>query len=202
MNSKSWRPPNKSAAKGGFMSFFNSDLRSAFFSGSTVFLTATSVNMLLPAVSHLAQWTVCYESCHLSDDLITFYLTQIPPTKTSPAHIPLHINHVHWLPSTSLLHTLLNQQPVHNLHFIYLWTPKLFTQHYMPWLAYLLCSLQQRQMDVWHNVRQSAPFSHAQSAGQLHVPIHHRQVWVIWVAYRKEATIQVHLMYNIMLHTF
>jgi hypothetical protein len=50
-------------------------------------------------------------------------------------------------------------------------------------------------------VRQSTPFSHAQSTGQLHIPIHHREMWVIWVAYCKEATIQVYLMYNIMFHT-
>lgn len=59
--------------------------------------------------------------------------------------------------------------------------------------TYLLCSLQQGQVDVGNNVGQSAPLPHAQPTGQLHVALHHGQVRVLRVADCEEASVQVHL---------
>jgi hypothetical protein len=66
----------------------------------------------------------------------------------------------------------------------------------VPYLCYLLRSLQQGQVNVWHNMWQSAPLPHAQPTGQLHIALHHRQVWVLWVADCEEAAVQVHLIDN------
>jgi hypothetical protein len=147
-------PPINTAVNEGriYVSCYFANLWSALLSGSDAFRTATEANTLLPGVSHLAQCTVYCESCHLSDDLITFHLTQIPPTNTSPAHTPPHINQASDCPVHHFLSPYLTEIPPNDQHITFTsynpGLPNSFTQCYMPKKAYLLCSLQQRQMDV------------------------------------------------------